>query len=189
MEHTMEMLSRITSLLIELNAFSASIRRSTLKLSSWKTSCIAWIATSVPAFWPARTCNAPAASYTSFLATYIATFPAIRRKTSPTPTGRGPQFLSNSIKRPTINVAKLLSSPASEICIYLIQILLTKYAKDFRKPTNEEPNEGEDILRQLSASKPDCTHPSFHLIVALKLSSSSIPSKTALCIGVFWTLQ
>ena len=43
---------------------------------------------------------------------YITTFPAIRRKTSPTPIGRTPGFLFSCINQLAANTSKL--SPVSE---------------------------------------------------------------------------
>lgn len=95
----------------------------------------------------------------------------MRSNASPTPSG---------IERLAINVSKLLSGPASEICIYSIQIILKKFAKDFRKSTDEKLKERDvKTLRELSASKPDCPHPPF-FIVAFQLTCSLVSSKTAL---------
>ena len=104
---------------------------------------------------------------------------------SPAPIGRNPGFLSSRIKRLAVNVFKLLASPVSDICIFLIQILLTKFGKDFRKSTDKEPNECEvKILRQ-STSKTEGPHSLFVFTVAFKTSSSLLSSKTTLCLDFF----
>ena len=117
-----EMLCNITVLLIELNAFSASINNIASD-SSWSyISCIAWIAASAPASLPAHTCNAPAVLVTSFFYHAHDNFPAILRSTSPTPIGRNPGFLSRGINLHATNASRLALSSSFLTSILSVQV-------------------------------------------------------------------
>ena len=74
----------------------------------------------------------PAASFTSFFAMYITAFPAIRRRTSPTPIGRTPGFLFSGINRLAVKASKLLSVSEFEKCMFVLHNRFTKFAMDVR---------------------------------------------------------
>ena len=57
----------------------------------------AWMAASLPAFWPAHNCRGAAAWRTSLPMTFIRALPMMRRTTSHTPIGRTPCFLSRGM--------------------------------------------------------------------------------------------
>ena len=58
-----------------------------------------------------------------------------------------------------------------------MQRFLTKFANDFRRSYEHEPNDLDtNILRQLSASNPDGPQPPFAFMAAFITNPSSIPS-------------
>ena len=77
---------------MELKAFSASINNTASVSLSLKISCIAWIAASAPAYWPAHNWRGPTDLITPFFEIRMIALPAILRRTSPTPIGRKPGF-------------------------------------------------------------------------------------------------
>ena len=70
---------------------------SVLSPSSTNTWLIACIAVSEPALWPAQTWMGPAASLISSFKNLALVFPTIRLRTTPTPIGRIPGFLSKGM--------------------------------------------------------------------------------------------
>ena len=62
-----------------------------------------------------------------FFAMYITTFPAIRRRTSPTPIGRAPRFLFSGINRLAVKASKLLYVCEFERCIFVLHNRFTKF--------------------------------------------------------------
>ena len=94
-----------------------------------------------PTSWPAHTWSDPAAaSFTSFFAIYITTFPTIRRRTSPTPVGCTPGFLFSGINRLAVEASKLLSVSEFERYIFVLHNRFTKFAMDVRSSKGWEPN-------------------------------------------------
>ena len=94
------MLCNAVALLRALNALEASMSSAASVSSALNTVCIACMAASLPAFWPAYSWSELLASTTSPLATFIAHFPIILRITSPTPIGlTTPSPLSRGINR------------------------------------------------------------------------------------------
>ena len=101
---------------MELKAFSTSTKSTISVLSCWNKSYIAWMAASAPVSWPAHTCKDPATYWTSFFATSIITFLAIRQITSPAPIGRISGFLFRGIERFAMKPSRV--SPTSLIDVF-----------------------------------------------------------------------
>ena len=80
-----------------MNALLASTNNIASLFSSSYIMFIEWIAASMLASCPQQTCGVPVHLMTSSFRTETITLPAIIRKTSPTPMGRSPGFLSNGI--------------------------------------------------------------------------------------------
>ena len=95
--HMMVTLCRKTFLLIELNAFDASTKRTASQVSSSHIACIACMMDSQPTSCPAQTCSDPTDVTISVRKSVTTTLPAIRRRTSPIPIGQRPRFLSSGI--------------------------------------------------------------------------------------------
>lgn len=169
----MEMLCNITSLLIELNAFSASIMRTASILPLWKRSCVVWIAASVGASWPEHTCNAPGASRTSFLATYITNFPAIPGDTSLVPTGSNLGFLSSGIKPLPLSVYKV-----AKLSVRNMYISNIKSANSFVKLKNRTFVKWKFYTNYQHLNL--MVHIHLFFIAPFKASSSLISSKATL---------
>ena len=111
----------------------------------------------------------------SIFAMYITTFPAIRRRTSPTSIGRTPGFLFSGTNRLAVKVSELLSVSEFERCILALPSRFMKFAMNVRNSKGLEPNWLETkILRQLSASSPDGPHTPLVFIAAFFSKSSSI---------------
>ena len=60
----------------------------------------------------------------------ITPFLAIRRRTSPTPTGRTPGFLFSGISRLAVKASKLLSVSEFERCMFVLHNRFMKFAMD-----------------------------------------------------------
>ena len=86
-----------------------------------------------------HTWSDPAVSFTSFFAMCITNFPAIRRRTSPTPIGRTSGFLFSGINRLAVKASKLLSVPEFERCMYVLHNHFTKFAMDVQSSKGLEP--------------------------------------------------
>ena len=94
------MLCNAATLFRALKAFDASIGRTASVLLALRILRFAWIAASLPLFYPAKTWREPLASTTSGFVTIITHFPIILRITSSTPIGRtAPSPLSRGISR------------------------------------------------------------------------------------------
>ena len=92
--------------------------------------------------------------------------------TSPTPIGLKPGFLSNDI-----NLLAVKVSMDCVNCISFAQSFLMKIVKVLRRSLNEFPNSLEvNILRQLSASRPDGLGPPFVNITAHMTKDLLMPS-------------
>ena len=61
---------------------------------------------------------------------YMITFPAIRRRTSPTPNGCTLGFLLSGINRLAVNTSKLLWVPEFKRCMFVFHKRFTKFAMD-----------------------------------------------------------
>ena len=97
--HMMLTLCRKTLLLIELNVFDASTKRTASQVSSSYITCIACIMDSQSASCPAQTYSDPNDVTISVRKWAITTLPVIRRRTSPIRIGRRPGFLLSGINR------------------------------------------------------------------------------------------
>ena len=92
---------------------------------------------SAPTPCPAQTSSAPVACWTSFLATYITIFPAVRRNTPPTSIWQSPRYLFSGINGLDVDASKQLLKPLFAVCMFLLQRVLMKVANDFRR-SNEQ---------------------------------------------------
>ena len=104
--HMMVTLCRKKFLLIELNAFDAYTKRVPSQVSS---SCIGYIACMIdlqPASFTAQTCSVPTDLIISVRMWVTTSLPAIRRRTSPRPTGRRPGIFSSGTTRHARNASK-----------------------------------------------------------------------------------
>ena len=104
--HRMVKLGRKTFLLIELNAFDASTKKTASQVSSSYITCIAYMMDSEPTFCPAKTCTDPTDVTISVRKWVTAALPAMRRRTSPILIGQRPGFLSNGISWHARNAPK-----------------------------------------------------------------------------------
>ena len=108
----------------------------------------------------------------SFLNIIIITFPAILLKTSPTPIGRNPGFLSKGINLQTVNASRDVVVSSSSM-----QSLFISWANVLRKSVDDVQNTLEvKILRHPSASRSDGPDPPFVDVAAFKTKDSSISS-------------
>ena len=139
----MEILWSIVFQLMELKAFSASTKSTASVLSCRKKSHLASMAAYAPASWPTHTCKDPAASWISFFAIPIITFPTTRRITSLTSTGRILGFLFRGIKRFAKNASRVSPSSLTVVFEFLVQNLLVKFASNFRRSKDEDRNDLE----------------------------------------------
>ena len=99
-------LCRRTSLFTVLKAFVASIRSTASVSCSFKISCIACAAASLPASWPAQTCSEPTGSVISSHIVDTKTLPAIRQRILLIPIGCKHGFLSRGINLHATNASK-----------------------------------------------------------------------------------
>ena len=105
--HAIDMLWRSTCLLTLLNTIVASTKGTASDCSISKSSFIACIAASLPAFRP-HICTFEEALTTSSFVILVTIFPAILRRTSLTPFGLSPGFLSSGTIRDASNASKVV---------------------------------------------------------------------------------
>ena len=115
-------LCRRTFLFTILNSFVSSIRSTASVFCSLKISCIAWIAASYPASWPAKTCSEPNDYVISSRIVDTTTLPAICRRISPMLIGRKPRLLSRGINLHAKNASKDLCWSST---LHIFQVILT----------------------------------------------------------------
>ena len=130
---------------------------------------IDWIAVSIPAYCPAKTCSVPVHLMTSSFRIETLTLPAFLRKTTPTPIGRIPGFLSNGIKRQDRKAYIVWVSTRS------VHNFRTTFANTLRRSLADVSKLLEArILRQPSASITDGLEPPLVLIAAFLIIYSFI---------------
>ena len=167
-------LCNITLRFMELNAFSASIKRTTsLSIlannisygmnSSFRTSILTHTKLQ-------RSCG----FHNILFAQHHDYFTIDSPSTSPAPIGLKPGFLSNGIN--------LLAVKASRNCVdysYSEQSFLMTFAKGLRRSLDEFPNCLEvNILRQSTSSRPDGPEPPF-VNIAARMTKDSLMSSYA----------
>ena len=102
----------------------------------------------------------------------IITFPTILLKTSPTPIGHNPGFLSKGINLQAVNALRDVVVSSSSM-----QSLFINWANVLRKSVDDVPNTLQvKILRHPSASRPDGPDPPFINVAAFNIKDPSISS-------------
>ncbi len=120
-----------------LNAFFASTSRTPSVSSSSKISCIAWMAASHPASWPAPSWRDPTADWTSVLVTLRTALSTIRRTISHNPIGRTPGFLFSGISRQAVNDGRpeVSMKVVQEIVLWYWQVRRATFLRCSRNET------------------------------------------------------
>ena len=150
----------------ESNAFVASISSASVSSSSniWR---IPFTAASHPASWPAQSWRDPTEEMISSLMEVTNSFPAIHRKTSPTPTGRSPGYLLSGIKRLESNASR----ESDWFCI--VHSFLMTSAMSLHKSFELDPKFFDRIiLLQPSASISDGPAPPLVFVAAFRTVST-----------------
>ena len=114
---------------IELKAlfvWTISIASVSLDSNIMSTKCIA---ASHPTSWPAHNCKHPAAFLMSSFTTFITTFSAICRRTSPTPIGHIPEFFYRGMSLQAKNTSSGVSPLFVSTGRFLMHIFLMTLAK------------------------------------------------------------
>jgi len=82
----------LCTIILRLNALSASINRTASQSSSSNFELNTWSIASKTTFWPPQSCKGPTLSWICLLNVRITTVPIILRNTTPTPIGLRPGF-------------------------------------------------------------------------------------------------
>ena len=172
----MQMLCRKTWRFTELNALSASTSSTASVFSSSNIVCIAWIAASQPASWPAQTCSEPTEDVISLRTTDTMAFLMILLKTSPTPMGLNPGFFLSGMSWQARN-------PSSEVDSCSVQCFLITLVSVWQRSEDDSPKFFDNKIRfQPSASKPEWPDPPLFYMTAFLIISTSITSNFTGCI-------